>query len=128
MFLVLDTSTPICQLLLVSGERQIDGSWQSGHNLSDGLLEHIQNMLVQNQLGWDDLTGLVVYKGPGSFTGLRIGCTVANSIAYARSLPIVGQTGTDWQQQGLDRLKTGQSDGIVLPEYGSEANITVPRK
>lgn len=69
-----------------------------------------------------------MFRGPGSFTGLRIGLTVANTIASAQSLPIVGATGDEWQQQSIDRLSRGESDTIVLPEYGSGARITKPRK
>lgn len=71
---------------------------------------------------------MFVYKGPGSFTGLRIGITVFNTLAYANTWPIVGVTGDDWRQLGVKRLENKENDEIVLPEYGGEANITTPRK
>jgi len=74
------------------------------------------------------VTGLVVYQGPGSFTGLRIGITVFNTLAYTNKWPIVGTTGDNWRQAGIQRLEQGENDEIVLPEYGGEANITTPRK
>ena len=88
----------------------------------------IQQELRGQGLTWKEVTGLVVFKGPGSFTGLRIGITVMNSLAYINGLPIIGVTGERWQDEGLRRLAAGENDTIVMPEYGGEANITKPRK
>jgi tRNA threonylcarbamoyladenosine biosynthesis protein TsaB len=84
--------------------------------------------LKNHDASWDDLDGLVVFHGPGSFTGLRIGITVMNTIAYAQSIPIVGVSGDDWAEQGMKLLHSGQGQEIVLPEYGADAHITKPRK
>lgn len=128
MILLLDTSTPTCRLTLVEGDWRVAVEWEAGRELAKGLLAYIQNTLAEQVKEWADLTGLVAFKGPGSFTGLRIGITVLNSLAYARNLPIIGATGDDWQAEGIRRLVAGENDEIVLPEYGGEANITQPRK
>ena len=75
-----------------------------------------------------NVSSLIVFKGPGSFTGLRIGITVANAIAYAQNIPIVGTTGENWRGDGLKKLSGGKNDKIVMPEYGAEPNITKSRK
>lgn len=128
MILLIDTSTPTCKLSFVEESWRYDASWDSGRQLANGLLAFIESQLQICDKTWNDLTGLGVYKGPGSFTGLRIGITVMNSLAYARELPVVGATGEKWQSICLDRLEKHESDKIVLPEYGGSANITVPRK
>lgn len=128
MIVLLDTSTPVCKLSFVDGEWRYDTEWESGRELAKGLLSFLQDELQGQDKSWEDITGLVAFLGPGSFTGLRIGITVLNSLAYARSLPIVGETGDAWQQQGISRLALGGDDQIVLPHYGGEANITTPRK
>jgi tRNA threonylcarbamoyladenosine biosynthesis protein TsaB len=69
-----------------------------------------------------------VFQGPGSFTGLRIGITVANAIAYAQSVPIVGTRGEHWMADGIKRLQSGQNDTRVMPYYGADPNITKPGK
>jgi len=128
MILLLDTSTPICRLSFIEDEWRYDTMWEAGRGLAKGLLAFLDKELSFQDKTWDDVTGLAVYKGPGSFTGLRIGITVSNSLAYARSLPIVGATGEQWRTEAIARLSRGENDEIVLPEYGGEANITQPRK
>lgn len=128
MILFLKTASPTCYLSLQEGDWRYDTSWEAGRGLAKGLLAYIETELTTQGKTWDDLTGIVVFKGPGSFTGLRIGITVCNSLAYARKLAIVGAAGDAWQEDGLRRLEAGENDEIVLPEYGGEANITKPRK
>lgn len=128
MILLFDTSTPTCKLTLVEGDWRYDTEWEANRQMANGLLGFLQSEVHAQGKKLADLEGIVIYKGPGSFTGLRIGITVANTLAYAESFPIVGETGDDWQQKGLARLAAGDNDTIVLPEYGGEANITAPRK
>ncbi len=128
MIICLDTSTPTCHLTMIEGEWRYDTNWEAGRGLAKGLLGFLENELEFQGKSWKDTTGLVVYKGPGSFTGLRIGITVFNTVAYTNGWPIVGVTGDNWRQAGVIRLEAGDNDKIVLPEYGGEANITQPRK
>lgn len=128
MILLLDTSTPTCRLSMVEGDWRYDTTWEAGRGLAKGLLGFIEQEISFQEKKWSDVSGLVVYKGPGSFTGLRIGITVFNTLAHANDWPIVGETGDDWHAQGLKRLQAGENEEIVLPEYGGEANITKPRK
>ena len=128
MILLLDTSTPECRLSLVDGDWRYDATWEANRELAKGLLSYLQTQLESQQKTWKNLTGLGVFKGPGSFTGLRIGITVLNTIADSENIPIVGETGEDWREKAIERLTGNESDKIVLPEYGGEANITQPRK
>lgn len=128
MILLLDTSTPICKLTLVDGDWRYDDTWEAARELAKGLLGYLQTQFEKNGKTWGDISGMVAFKGPGSFTGLRIGLTVLNTIADAQHIPIVGAQGETWQSDGLSRLSAGENDQIVLPEYGAEAHITQPRK
>lgn len=130
MILILKTGTEenLLELRDASGKAQLSESWPASKLLSEELPGRIEDALSSLNLVFDDVSGIVVFKGPGSFTGLRIGITVVNAIADQVGVPIVGQTGGDWIEKGLARLEAGQNDQIVLPEYGGEANITKPRK
>lgn len=128
MILLLDTSTSLCTLTLVEDSFRYEDEWQADRSLAKGLLGYLEHQLQRNGKNFDNITGIGVFQGPGSFTGLRIGLTVLNTIADAQHIPIVGESGDRWQEQALDRLSRGEDERLVLPLYGSEAHITKPRK
>lgn len=128
MILLLDTSTPLCKLTLVDGAKRHDVQWQADRTLAKGLLRFLRDQLVVVGKTFEDITAIGVFKGPGSFTGLRIGLTVLNTIADSQATPIVGTQGDAWQSDALDRIERGDNDQIVLPFYGGDAHITAPRK
>lgn len=128
MILLLDTSTPTCKLALVDGDWRYDNEWEAGRTLAKGLLEYLQEQLAKNGKTFADISGIGAFKGPGSFTGLRIGLTVLNTIADAQSIPIVGGVDKAWQEDVLRKLDAGENEKVVLPFYGSDAHITKPRK
>ena len=127
MILALKTDSPTAEIyaLKESGEVVSGEIGQADRTLARDLLAKIETLLNQD---FDQLSGVIVFKGPGSFTGLRIGITTANAISYAKHIPIVATDGEKWLSDGLERLKNGQTDQIALPEYGAPANITMPKK
>jgi tRNA threonylcarbamoyladenosine biosynthesis protein TsaB len=128
MILTLRTDNPDAEIGLYEAEKQLSyHKWHADRSLAKDLLKVIQGQLQAQKADWQDISGIVVFQGPGSFTGLRIGLTVANTLAYAQDLPIVASEGDDWLKNGLDRLKNGQNDKLALPHYGAEAHITVPK-
>lgn len=130
MIITLKTDNPVAEIGLFApgGEKIFYYTWQADRQLAKDLLKQIHEQLQAQKADWPDVTGLVVFEGPGSFTGLRIGLTVANSIAYGTPAPIVGAQGDDWLKTGLAKLADGQNDRQVLPHYGAEAHITLPKK
>jgi len=128
MILLLDTSTPVCKLTLIEGDWHYDDKWRADRTLAKGLLGYLQTKLQGSGKTWTDITGIGVFAGPGSFTGLRIGLTVLNTLADAEQIPIVGSTAEDWQADVIARLEAGENDQLVMPFYGSDAHITQPRK
>lgn len=128
MILLLDSSTPTCKLVFLDGDERYEKEWEAGRELAKGLLGFLLTELGAMNKTWQDLTGIGVFQGPGSFTGLRIGLTVLNTLADSLEIPIVGSTNEDWQHDILQRLQAGENDKLVLPHYGNAANITKPRK
>lgn len=128
MIVLLDTSTPLCHVELVEGTVRYTAQWEAGRSLAKGLLRYLDEQLAARGKDWQDVTGIGVMRGPGSFTGLRIGLAVMNTIADSQRILIVGVTGDGWQDEALRRLEAGENDQVVLPLYGGEANITSPRK
>lgn len=127
--LALRTDRPIAEIALYKDETCLARhTWQAHRALAETLHTVVQTELSKHQLDWASIQGLVVYKGPGSFTGLRIGLSVANVWAASYQLPIVGCEGDDWEVNGLTRLRAGISDAQVQPEYGAPVHITQPKK
>jgi tRNA threonylcarbamoyladenosine biosynthesis protein TsaB len=123
MILGINSSGPILELHLDDQVRTLE----TGRDLARDLLGILQRELAARNANFTDITGIVVFRGPGSFTGLRIGATVANTIAHDMDINIVGATGDDWYQTGQARLAANETDQVILPFYDRPANITPPR-
>lgn len=129
MILTIRTDSPDAEIGLYKDEKQIIyHKWHADRTLARDLLKVIHEQLQKADADWPDVSGVIVYEGPGSFTGLRIGITVANTLAYGQDIPIIAASGKDWLATGLARLRQKENDKIVLPHYGAEANITPPKK
>ena len=108
--LFLDTSTPETILKLNDHEyRHV-----FANDLAEKLLEFIKNKLAENGKTWQDITEIVFMSGPGSFTGLRIGASIVNTLAHELKIPLYDHHGNEHP--------------IILPDYGRPANIGKPKK
>ena len=87
----------------------------------------INEILAKNQSSLSSLEGIIIFTGSGSFTGLRIGTTVANSLSYGLNIPIVSSQGSNWLENGMENLKNAKNGEYVIPTYSSEPNITHPK-
>lgn len=131
MILGLRTDNPTAEVLLIGdkGQQLADYSWLADRELSTTLHSKIHEQLNSLRADWKDLTGIIFYEGPGSFTGLRIGATLVNTLATELSIPAVQSSGQDWLKAGLGKLaEADSSNNMVTPNYGRPARITKPRK
>ncbi|MDB5160906.1 MAG: hypothetical protein JWO96_286 [Candidatus Saccharibacteria bacterium] len=127
--LTMRTDKPEAELGVYEGKKQIQYlKWEAHRELSVTLLDKTEEILNKSSIDMEQLEGIVVYKGPGSFTGLRIGIAAANALAYGLNIPIVAASGEVWIAEGTKELKAGQNAKVALPEYGAPANTTPPRK
>lgn len=128
MILAMRTDKPEAELHVIENGKVIgSSSWQAHRELADTLLKKINQILVKNQANIKSLEGIIIFTGNGSFTGLRIGTTVANSLSYGLSIPITSGEGEGWIDQGMKNLKTTKVGEYVIPKYSAEPNITQPK-
>ncbi|MBQ2643370.1 tRNA (adenosine(37)-N6)-threonylcarbamoyltransferase complex dimerization subunit type 1 TsaB [Candidatus Saccharibacteria bacterium] len=110
MKLYLDTSTPETVLKLNDQEYR----YTFANDLAEKLLQFIHDKLQENGKTFQDITEITFMSGPGSFTGLRIGATVVNTLASELNIPLYSHR--------------GEKHPIIIPDYGRPANISKPRK
>ena len=130
MILTVRTDKPLAELSLMESDGTViaEYEWQAHRQLADTLLAKIKELLESQHYDFAHIEAIAVFKGPGSFTGLRIGITAVNSLGYALQKPVIGGIGGNWRQDAVKRFATQDFDAVVMPEYGAEAHITLPKK
>lgn len=89
--LAIDTATRIAGLALYSQDEVLaEETWHTRGNHTVELMPALTGMMTRQRIRPQDLGGLVVSNGPGSFTGLRIGMAIAKGLAMALNIPLVG--------------------------------------
>ncbi len=89
-FLAFDTATEWCTAALWLDDGCVFRQIHAGQKHSDLLVPMVMELLAEAGLGLRDLDGLAYGMGPGSFTGLRIACGVAQGLALGADLPVLG--------------------------------------
>lgn len=87
--LALDTSTDTLQLAATDGQQVWQHSGPGGAAASSSLIPAILALLAQSGMRLPQLDAIVFGAGPGSFTGLRTACAVAQGLAFGLGLPVL---------------------------------------
>jgi tRNA threonylcarbamoyladenosine biosynthesis protein TsaB len=87
--LALDTATEACSCALLMGETVIERSIMTPRRHAELILPMIDDVMSEAGLRPQALDAVVMGCGPGSFTGVRIACGVAQGIAFAARIPII---------------------------------------
>lgn len=93
MLLAIDTATRFASLALydpAGGVVRAEHTWYSLDNHTVELVPNLERMLAGQQVKAEQLVGIAISLGPGSFMGLRIGLSVAKGMAISSSLRVVG--------------------------------------
>ncbi len=108
----LETATKNCSVSLSDDGVLISGKEFAGEGYlhAEKLHVFIEEVLSQGGIGFKDLTAVAVSKGPGSYTGLRIGVSAAKGLCYALNIPLIA----------IDTLeilarKVTITEGVIVP-------------
>ena len=97
---------------------------------SESILKGLNQLFKKANQAVKNIKGLIVVNGPGSFTGIRVALSIANTIAWQLKIPVVGislNKGKDNQtliKAGWSKLLKTNSSRLVRPFYGQKPNIT----
>lgn len=120
--LYLDTSEMKATIAIFDGDKKMtEEKWEAGRELSKTLSSRYEELLKKAGIESSDLSGICVFVGPGSFTGLRIGLSFANGLAFALSIPV-------FETRQKEAINLSEPKDIALPFYGAEARITEAKK
>jgi len=109
--LAVDSSSKVATVALMKNKKllgEITLADKKEHSVI--LMTIIQNLLDNNNLTIDDIDGYVVSKGPGSFTGLRIGMATVKGLSFGSNKPYVSVSSLD-----ALALSVSNFDGLICP-------------
>ena len=111
MLLAIDTATDVASVALgrPGGEEPFEENLFGARRHAAALIGMVETVLRRGGVSLDDVRGLVLSDGPGSFTGLRVGAAMAKALVHARGLPL-------WVAPSLLVRAAGvaQRDSLVL--------------
>ena len=87
--LAFDTSTDTLSIAVQHGTQVWTHSSPGGAHASGTLIPGVQGLLAQAGLALGDLQAIAFGRGPGSFTGLRTACAIAQGLAWGAGLPVL---------------------------------------
>jgi tRNA threonylcarbamoyladenosine biosynthesis protein TsaB len=111
----LETGTPVASLGLIAKGRPLASLSRRLNSHGEKLPELVDELLDAAQLKLNQLAAVAVGRGPGSFTGLRIGLAYAKGLAWAGALPIVGVDSLDALALCADERAMEQAGMVVCP-------------
>jgi tRNA threonylcarbamoyladenosine biosynthesis protein TsaB len=107
LLLAIDTSTSFASVALYDGQVLAESTWRAGREHSSRVMEEVDRALARLGRQPGDLSAVAMARGPGSFTGVRVGVALGKGLGLALGVPVFG-IGT------LHVLAAGQ-EGAELP-------------
>lgn len=109
------TPTDFTLGIFLDGKKQIrDFSVEKG-KMADSFLNQIDNFLSENSLKVNDLSAIIVYEGPGSYTSLRVVISTLNTMAFSLDIPIYGYKQEEQVNDIFLKIKSGEKEKFTGP-------------
>ncbi|MEZ6973273.1 MULTISPECIES: tRNA (adenosine(37)-N6)-threonylcarbamoyltransferase complex dimerization subunit type 1 TsaB [Aeromonas] len=102
--LAVDTATEACSAALLVGEKVFSRWEEAPRDHTRKILPMVQAVLDEAGVTLDELDAIAFGRGPGSFTGVRIGIGVAQGLALGAGVPLIGISTLAAMAQGAHRL------------------------
>ncbi|WP_160882137.1 tRNA (adenosine(37)-N6)-threonylcarbamoyltransferase complex dimerization subunit type 1 TsaB [Aeromonas veronii] len=102
--LAVDTATEACSAALLVGDKLFSRWEEAPRDHTRKILPMVQAVLEDAGISLSDLDAIVFGRGPGSFTGVRIGISVAQGLAFGAGVPLIGISTLAAMAQGAYRL------------------------
>ena len=89
-FAAIETATEWCSVALWRDGEIVSLESRAANRQGEVVLPMLEKLFARSRVGIGDLEAIAFGAGPGAFTGLRIACGVAQGLAFARGLPVIG--------------------------------------
>ena len=115
MILAIETATRICSVALFN-ENKLIGLLESDEQNAHSRILHIliDDLLKNAGTDLSAVKAIAVSKGPGSYTGLRIGVSAAKGLCYAKNIPLIAINTLESMAFGMKQQ--AQADGLTVPD------------
>jgi len=119
MLLIIDTTNRECKVAIDDGHKIESEKWQWKGDTGTEVLKNIEKLLKKRQKKLADIKVILVNCGPGSFTGVRVGVTVANALGWSLDIPVIGYRDGELGKvlKKISKKRPTKFSSIALPYY-----------
>ncbi|MBP5505030.1 MAG: tRNA (adenosine(37)-N6)-threonylcarbamoyltransferase complex dimerization subunit type 1 TsaB [Bacteroidales bacterium] len=115
LILAIETSTDICSVALSRNGKTLDSETVSEPRMQTSrLAPMIEELLKRNGLTVKDCAAVAVSSGPGSYTGLRVGVSMAKGLCFGAGIPLIG-VGTLDLLAAQGKAGCGEKPDFIVP-------------
>ncbi len=115
IILAIETSTTVCSVALHKGEELIsECNLHKKNTHAEVITKSIQHLLTSTSMSFKDLAAVAIAKGPGSYTGLRIGASIAKGLCFALKIPLLSVNTLEAMAFGMHKYNSITNSKVLL--------------